>query len=108
MMYNKTVKSDNVCFNMKGRFVFSDHMQFKDILDYIENDAVGAVRLDFKEVEFIDSAALGLLLLAKEKSEKAGKRFVLERPVGQVAKMFKISRFQDMFDIVEDGSANAR
>jgi len=105
MMYSKQSNGDNVCFNMKGRFVFSDHVQFKDILDHIEHDKAATVRLDFKEIEFIDSAALGLLLLAKEKSEKAGKRFVLERPGGQVAKMFKISRFQDMFDIVDGDAA---
>lgn len=105
MIFNKESNGDNICFHMKGRFVFSDHVQFKDILDHIEGDDASTVSLDFKEIEFIDSAALGLLLLAKEKSEKSGKHFVLQHPVGQVAKMFKISRFQDMFNIVEDGAA---
>jgi anti-anti-sigma factor len=101
MLYDKEESGDSVKFAMRGRFVFSDHTNFRNVLECIESRESRTVRLDFKDVEFIDSAALGLLLLAKEKSDKASKKVVLERPTGQVAKMFRISRFQDMFEIVE-------
>jgi len=85
---------------MRGQFVFSDHQIFKPILDYIEGGLFPAIYLNMAEVEFVDSAALGLLLLAKEKSEGSSSRLILEHPTGQVAKMFEISCFHEIFEVI--------
>lgn len=99
MIYTKEQKGDTLHFNIKGKFVFSDHIEFKHIIQEMDREDVHNIRLNLGGVEFIDSAALGLLLMAKDKSDKLSKQVILENPAGQVAKMFSISKFDDIFTI---------
>lgn len=99
MIYTKQQQGDTLTFTIKGKFVFSDHIEFKNIIQEFDRDDIHGVRLNLGDVEFIDSAALGLLLMAKDKSDKSSKQIVLEKPAGQVAKMFAISRFDEIFSI---------
>lgn len=99
MIYTKEQEGTTLKFNIKGKFVFSDHIEFKNIIQEMEREDVSGMRLNLGQVEFIDSAALGLLLMAKDKSDKLSKDIVLEQPNGQVAKMFTISKFDDIFRV---------
>ena len=47
----------------------------------------------------MDSAALGMLLIVNEEADKAGGAVVLQNPVGQVKKMFDVSKFNSIFTI---------
>ncbi len=55
--------------------------------------------MDFTNIEFIDSAGLGMLLLAKDAVEQRQVRLVLRGANGQVAKMFSISEFDKIFSL---------
>ena len=55
--------------------------------------------IELSQVEFVDSAALGILLLARDEAEKSSTKLVLKSPQGQVKRMFEISKFHDLFNI---------
>jgi len=94
------VKDGNINrIEMKGKFTFSDHGEFKKLFDSFKDKAMSQVEFNMKNVEFVDSAALGLLLLARDEAEKSGKKLVIVGPEGQVKKMFEISRFYELFDV---------
>jgi anti-anti-sigma factor len=84
---------------MRGKFTFSDRQIFRDITQEIQRPEIKKVVLDFSGVEFVDSAALGVLLLTKDEAEKHDTTLILRKPVDQVQKMFKISCFYDLFRI---------
>ena len=101
MEYTKELNG-NICkIKMMGKFTFADHMEFKNILSDINEKEITGVDLDISEVEFVDSAALGLLLLIRDETEKKSLTLTLFKPQGQVQKMFKISRFYELFHVVE-------
>ena len=51
------------------------------------------------QVNFVDSAALGMLLLARDEAEKYRKQLVLRGAAGQVKKMFDMARFNMLFSL---------
>jgi anti-anti-sigma factor len=84
---------------LNGRFTYADNKAFLSFLDGVATDSYKKITIDLKGVEFIDSAALGILLLTKDKCTKASIDLVLRRPQGQVDQMFRISRFNELFAI---------
>ncbi len=100
MEYTKTIKGNICSIKMQGKFTFSDHGVFKDVVDVVNEGALSQIDLDLNQVEFIDSAGLGMLLLFRDEAKKAGKKLILKSPQGQVEKMFKIARFYELFEIV--------
>ena len=65
----------------------------------IKNDAIKTLTLDVNGIEFIDSAALGMFLIAREEAEKRQIKIILKNPQGQLAQMFKVSKFDTLFTI---------
>jgi HptB-dependent secretion and biofilm anti anti-sigma factor len=82
-----------------GQFTFNDHPEFRDVLERFKERDVVSVVLHLGSVDFIDSAALGMLLLALDESEKHRKSLVLQGATGQVKKMFDMAQFHTLFTI---------
>ena len=82
---------------LSGKFTFNDHPVFRDLLDNISENEVQKVVLHMAGVEFVDSAALGMLLLALDETQKHQKQLVISGATGQVKKMFDMARFNALF-----------
>ena len=85
--------------NLSGKFTFSDNRVFSKILEEIEKSSYKKVIIDLHAVDFIDSAALGILLLIRDKCDKSATLLIIRNPKGQVKQMFDISRFGDLFNV---------
>ena len=99
MEHTAIVKGDALELSLTGKFTFSDSKTFNDVLREISNSSYRSVIIDLKSVDFIDSAALGILLLTRDKCDKSNTDLVVRNPKGQVRQMFDISRFSDLFKI---------
>lgn len=84
---------------MTGDLTFTDHAAFKSMIDRLLGASGGSVVMDLAKLEFIDSAGLGMLLLAKDSADKAGRKLVLRRPGGQVKRMFGLTKFDTLFSV---------
>ncbi|OHX13189.1 STAS domain-containing protein [Chromobacterium sphagni] len=52
-----------------GQFDFNMHREFREASQgLLENDQIRTIRIDFAEVPWIDSSALGMLLLLRERA----------------------------------------
>ena len=71
---------------MRGRFTFADHASFLDVLEAIGSINVHEVKFNLARLDFIDSAAMGMLLLALEEANKGHKPILLVGAKGQVKK----------------------
>ncbi len=83
--------------HMRGRFTFADHTYFLEILKHIGNAEFRDVRFDVSQLDFIDSAAMGMFLLALEEANKFHKSITLIGAKGQVKKMLHVARFEALF-----------
>ena len=63
-----------------------------------ESEAIN-VDLNFSEVDFIDSSALGMLLFLNDNFTKKGGKVTLSGAQGQVLRIFELSKFTEIFEI---------
>jgi anti-sigma B factor antagonist len=72
-------------------------------LDRLEEaPELGAVVLDLRGLEFMDSSGLRLVVLADMRAREAGRRFALIRGGDTVHRVFEITRMSDRLEFVED------
>ena len=95
------VKSRNQArVGLQGRFDFSSHTRFKEVCDQaLEDQEVGELVLDMSNLEYLDSSALGMLLLLRDKVTKAHKAVAIENCRGIVSEVLGIANFQKLFAI---------
>lgn len=99
MEYSQTVDDQVYTVKLKGKFTFSDNQNFRKIIVAAQDSSAQTLHIDISQIDFIDSAALGMLLVAKEEMEKHKKQLYISQPEGQVKKMFDVSNFSQIFDI---------
>jgi len=94
-----TIKSTNqkVTVSIKGRLTYTDYNNFRQITDSLgQFDGQNCV-FDLSELEFIDSAGLGMLLLSRDKVIENKGTITLKGSHGQVKKMLELGKFDDLF-----------
>ena len=82
--------------NIKGRFDFAQQKEFRNAYKDIQPGT--KVRIELSDAEYMDSAALGMLLLLKE---HVGEHtpVVLERPSEGVQKILRVANFDKIFAV---------
>lgn len=85
--------------HINGTFTFSDNQKFREILSLLQDDSLNAVTLNIQNLQFIDSAALGMLLLLHDEAQKRDVHITLNGADGQIKKMLQLSNFDEIFTI---------
>jgi HptB-dependent secretion and biofilm anti anti-sigma factor len=84
-----------------GRFDFGCHTEFRRVVN--DGLAIAHIRhvvVDLSKTEYLDSAALGMLLVLLEKADAAGLgKVTLKGAQGMAHKVLTIARFDRMFAI---------
>jgi len=81
------------------RLTFSDHEDFGDVLTRIEDSDVKHVVIDFAKTEFIDSSAMGMLLIAKDVANERGASITLRGANADIKRLFELGTFTEFFKI---------
>ncbi len=81
-----------------GRFDFNAHRDFREAADRVLQDK-GDVRVDLDEVVYLDSSALGMLLMLRDKAKSAGREVQLTNARGSVRQVLDIANFGKLFTI---------
>ncbi len=90
---------EDMVINIEGRFDFSQHQAFRAAMEA----AGGRIRnftVDLSRSEYMDSAALGMLLLLLEKAGGNRERVRLINPNQNVRKILEIANFDKLFTLV--------
>jgi len=99
MRYHLQEKEDMFEATVSEKITFSDLEGFREIISKMLESGSSQNVVDLADVEFIDSAGLGMLLLARDEVSKTDANLTLRAPQGQVRKMFEVARFDEMFTI---------
>ncbi len=86
---------------VKGRFTAKSHNQFRDAYrkELTEEDHYRRIVVDLAGTEYIDSSALGMLLLMRAyMRSETDVEIIHARP--EVLKVLKIANFERMFKII--------
>lgn len=88
----------SVVIRIPRRFDFSVHKDFRDA--YRDTAGTGiSYRIDLSETEYMDSSALGMLLLLREHAGGDDADITLVQPSEAVRKVLEIANFDRLFSI---------
>ncbi len=99
MDHTINISGEQASAKLSGQLTFVDAKKFKDILDLTSNGTIKSISLDFSGITFIDSSGMGMLLLLRDECLGKSVSLNIMSPQGQVEKIFKISKFYDLFTI---------
>ena len=84
--------------SISGRFDFQTHRDFKaGYAPSLENPAIREFEIELSQVDYLDSSALGIMMLLRERAQSAGKTVVLVRPNPAIVQILDIANFNKLF-----------
>lgn len=100
MQASVTKEGSRASIKLNGRFDFNTHRDFRAAYEPLVSDgAVREVVVDFSGVDYLDSSALGMLLMLRDKVTGAGKEVSLSNVKGNVKQVLDIANFGKLFKI---------
>ena len=95
-----TAYDSKATLRLKGRFQFDSHREFRSAYEpYIEDPAIRVVVIDFSGVDYLDSSALGMLLMLRDRMSSAKQEVTLTGVHGNVKQVLAIANFGMLFRI---------
>jgi anti-anti-sigma factor len=100
MQATVTKDSTKATLKLNGRFDFNTHRDFRAAYEpLLADSAIKAVTVDFAGVDYLDSSALGMLLMLRDKMSGVNKDVSLTGVQGNVKQVLDIATFGKLFRI---------
>ena len=101
MEIRQTKNGDHAILYLSGRFDFNVHRSFKEAyLPLLADASIQMLEVNLSAVDYLDSSALGMLLMLRERVATAQKQLALSKPNDTVAKILDIANFNKLFKII--------
>lgn len=98
MTIEVSTNNETATIKVIGRFDFSSQRDFRNAYQNQEQAIIEYV-VDLSQTEYIDSSALGMLLLLKEYVESKNGQSKLSQPAPEIKKILTMSNFDQLFTI---------
>ncbi|GGY63071.1 chemotaxis locus anti-sigma factor antagonist [Cellvibrio zantedeschiae] len=86
---------------LPSRFDYSFHRQFGDLYTpLIEGGECDDIILDFSQVEYLDSSALGMMVLLQKKSSVNNIKVKIKGARGATDEILKMANMQKIFEFI--------
>jgi anti-anti-sigma factor len=94
-----TSSGDEFIATLSGRLMFSDNPAFRILLDGAQASGAKRCIFDVSALNSVDSAGLGMFVIAADTAKKHGWSLVLRGPGGQVKQLLTLARFDKLLTI---------
>lgn len=99
MSFATTMRADSAVIGVPSRFDFSLMPDFRAAVDQVVHRTPSEkIIVDFANTDYLDSAALGMLLVLRDRARSFGKSVVLAGPRGAVRKTLDVANFTKLFE----------
>lgn len=95
----RSEQDGTLIISVEGRFDFSTHQDFRHAYE-AQADWPKRYQIDLAGVDYLDSSALGMLLLLRDHAGGDDARIQLSNCRPDVRKVLTISNFEQLFEIV--------
>lgn len=99
MTIELTESGGGITVKFDDRLTFADHEEFGDILARVEASGSTAIVFEFHNTSYIDSSALGMLLIAKDAVGERGAAITLRGANADLKRLFDLGTFAEFFTI---------
>jgi HptB-dependent secretion and biofilm anti anti-sigma factor len=101
MDYGIEMQGADVVVQLRGRLTFNDHAQFRNLIQTMLSNKHKRHVIDLSHLDFVDSAGLGMLLIAREEMGNQNGLVILRGPQGQVKRVLSVARLAQIMTIEE-------
>lgn len=91
--------TDTLTIRIAGEFDYDSHQAFKDAYMSLPASPKRKYVIDLRQVNYMCSAALGMLLILRERAGNDASRIFLQGANRDVSKILEVSRFEQLFTI---------
>jgi anti-anti-sigma factor len=98
MAINSNKDGNTVTISISGRFDFSSHKDFRETYSGTDG-ALSQYVVDMSSTEYIDSSALGMLLLLREHAGSEASRITIRGARNEVKDILVVSNFDKLFTL---------
>ena len=93
--------SESATIRLPSRFDYSSHRQFvEDYTREFENEAASEIILDFSQVDYLDSSALGMMVLMQKKGQAKNKKVKIKGARGATEEILKMANMQKIIEFI--------
>ena len=94
-----SLDNDQTRIALAGRFDFSSHREFRAVTEQLFARGTATMEIDLGAVTYLDSSALGMLLMLRDKARTAHCELVLTHCSAPVRQVLEVANFQKLFKI---------
>lgn len=86
---------------LPDRFDYSYHKEFQcQCGEHIESQSIENIIFDFSRVEYIDSAALGMMMMWQRRAAASNKKMSIKGAKGAAAQILEMANMNRIFDYI--------
>ena len=87
---------------LPSRFDYSYHAAFlSEYTPVLEDGECTIIVLDFSRVDYLDSSALGMMVMLQKKSSSAGKKVKIKSANGATLEILMMANMQKLFEFIQ-------
>lgn len=109
MKITKEVNNRNVTLKLEGNFTYTQRKPFQEMLKSVAVDGVDQIVIDLSQVAFLDSAALGLLMISHRQVQAEKRMLSLAYPQPTVRQILELANLHKTIPLIDaDAPAMAK
>lgn len=109
MKITKEVNNRKVTLKLEGNFTYTQRKPFQEMLKSVAVDGVDQIVIDLSQVAFLDSAALGLLMISHRQLQAEKRTLSLAYPQPTVRQIIELANLHKTIPLIDaDAPAMAR
>lgn len=99
MNFVTTIQADSIVIRVPPRFDFRFMGEFRIHMETAIDDGQGSeLVVDLSDTTYVDSSAMGMLLVLRDRARAKGKYVVIARAEGVVKTALQRAKFEQIFD----------
>ena len=95
-IYELTEEAGTYRFALSGRLTYHDHDEMKEFVHHFIRSRAKRIVVDLDKVTFIDSSAVGMLLILAEEMRNINGTISLQNSQGQVDRVLTTAKINDL------------
>ena len=96
-----TAMSQQAKVILPSRFDYGYHKEFqRQCTEYLDNQSITEIVFDFSRVEYLDSAALGMMMMWQRRAAASNKKMYIKGAKGATAQILAMANMQRIFDYI--------
>lgn len=101
MKISKEVNNRKVTLKLEGNFTYTQRKPFQEMLKAVSIDGVEQIVIDLSQVAFLDSAALGLLMISHRQLQAEKRTLSLAYPQPTVRQIIELANLHKTIPLIE-------